>query len=295
MVGCSSDYSPTERCDDTPRRTRRPSRGQRQHVGNATAIVLRTISLFAVVTQLDVRASGAADTGFRPPSPCAADPGSDAFRSAAGYVPRPVREMDATAGQAGRIKWRAVIHGDGTAIEHSVSDWDRCFHHRQDRMTAGGLRRSLKTDRDRFFHSQRHWKPVHNLRPLLKRALPLYDVWSSQVSAVDRSGSMVSGALGKISRLSPTCFSLCRFALFLLSLSPLWCLSLGALGSCPSRLPLYPPLAVACGLSAILEYASADVLYLLLPKTKRSQHSQECKDPRRPFDLWPLTSKSMGF
>jgi len=57
----------------------------------------------------------------------------------------------------------------------------------------------------------------------------------------DKGGSMVSGALGKISRLFPTCFSLCRFALFLPP--PLFgAPSLGARGSCSSRLPLYPPL-----------------------------------------------------
>lgn len=61
--------------------------GQRDDVGNATAIVLRTISLFAVVTQLDVRASGPTDAVFRSSSPWAG-PRSDAFRSAAGYFRR---------------------------------------------------------------------------------------------------------------------------------------------------------------------------------------------------------------
>jgi len=64
---------------------------------------------------------------------------------------------------------------------------------------------------------------------------------------------MVSGAMGKISRLRPlsngpsddsfqltlsvskfSCFSLCRFALFLLS--PLWC----PLPWCPGQLPQSP-------------------------------------------------------
>jgi len=57
---------------------------------------------------------------------------------------------------------------------------------------------------------------------------------------------MVSGALGKISRgtmLPPSDVRHADSRYFCSPVSPLWRPpSLGALGSCPSRLPLHPPL-----------------------------------------------------
>ena len=53
---------------------------------------------------------------------------------------------------------------------------------------------------------------------------------------------MVSGALGKIFRLCPTFFVM-QIRVILLSPPSLVPQSLGARGSCPSRLPLDPPLS----------------------------------------------------
>ena len=86
---------------------------RRDDIGNATAIVLRTISLSVAVSQ-SVRAPGSAEgTVFRSSSPCAG-PGRDAFRSAAGYVrwrlssPWDGCGISGIAGLAGCIKWRDV-------------------------------------------------------------------------------------------------------------------------------------------------------------------------------------------
>jgi len=61
---------------------------------------------------------------------------------------------------------------------------------------------------------------------------------------------MVSGALGKISRLCPHMFFVVQIrVIFALPLSSLVLPSLGALDSCPSRLLLDPPLngRLMCG------------------------------------------------
>jgi len=59
---------------------------------------------------------------------------------------------------------------------------------------------------------------------------------------LNRGGSMVSGAVGKISRLCPHIIFVMQIRVIFALPSPLWFPSLGAVGSCPSRLPLDPPL-----------------------------------------------------
>jgi len=77
-------------------------------------------------------------------------------------------------------------------------------------------------------------------KPLLS-----YDEYADETDK-DRRTDVVDMSLSTCFRLILSvskfiCFSLCRFALFLLPLfhAP----SIGAMGSCPSRLPLDPPLA----------------------------------------------------
>jgi len=81
----------------------------------------------------------------------------------------------------------------------------------------------------------------HQKKDLLRSVLKVR-ICLSQSRVGGRGGSMVSGALGNIFRLCPHMFLLCRFALFLLSPPFFGASSLGALGSCPSRLPFDPPL-----------------------------------------------------